>query len=184
MYISSANQTAMRARYRLTALIVAALGVSTVLYVVIGWAFAPALPRANYEWLASSHYIILGLVALAAVAVVFLRRFFLAPARLLKAGLQSVNTLLGQLYLSALVGAVLGDVVGILGVVASLVTGNREYSWRLGIAALLLIAYSFPRRGEWERAVAKVEAEKSNSVTPRTAALAAEQIKLGLGETE
>ena len=182
MYISSANQTALSARYRLTALIVAALGVSTMLYVVIGWAFAPAMPRGDYEWLAQSHYIIIGLVAVVSVAVVFLRRFFLAPARLLNAGREGISALLGQLYLCALVGAVLGDVVGILGVVASLVTGNREYSWRLGLAALLLIAYSFPRRGEWERAVAGLEAEKSN-LQP-SARMAAEQIKLGLSETE
>lgn len=75
MYISSANQTALSARYRLTALIVVALGVSTVLYVVIGWAFAPAMPRGDYEWLVNSHYIIIGLVAIVSVVVVFLRRF-------------------------------------------------------------------------------------------------------------
>lgn len=182
MYISSANQAALRARYRLTALIVVALGISTVLYVVIGWAFAPAMPRSDYEWLVNSHYIIVALVAVASVAVVFLRRFFLAPARLLKAGRQGVNAMLGRLYLCSLVGAVLGDVVGILGVVASLVTGNREYSWRLGLAALLLIAYSFPRRGEWERAVDGLEAEKNDFPPP--APMAAEQIKLGLSEIE
>lgn len=181
MYISSANQTALRARHRLTVLIVGALGISTILYVVIGWAFAPAMPRGDYEWLANSHYIIIGLVAILSVVVVFLRRFFLAPARLLKAGRQGVSALLSQLYLCSLVGAVLGDVVGILGVVASLVTGNREYSWRLGLAALLLIAYSFPRRGEWERAVVALEAEK---MAQPSAARAADQIKLGLSELE
>lgn len=182
MYISSANQTALSARYRLTSLIVIALGVSTVLYVVIGWAFAPAMPRGDYEWLRNSHYIIVGLVGVAALAVVVLRRFFLSWLRLQSAGRKGISALLSQLYLCSLVGAVLGDVVGILGVVASLMTGNREYSWRLGIAALLLIAYSFPRRGEWERAVAAMEAEKNNVQNP--AATAAEQIRLGLSETE
>jgi hypothetical protein len=179
MYISSASQTALRARYRLTSLIVAALGISTILYVIIGWAFAPAMPRADYEWLTNSHYIIIGLVAATSVAVVFLRRFFLAPAQLRTVKQQGVSALLSRLYLGSLVGAVLGDLVGILGVVASLVTGNREYSWRLGIAALLLIAYSFPRRGEWERAVAALEAEKTASPF---ASQPAEQIKLGLSE--
>ena len=182
MYISSANQTALRARYRLTALIVTALGVSTLLYVVIGWAFAPAMPRGDYEWLANSHYIIVALVGVAALAVVVLRRFFLSWPRLQNAGRKGISALLSQLYLCSLLGAVLGDVVGILGVVASLMTGNREYSWRLGLAALLLIAYSFPRRGEWERAVAAMEAEKNNLQNP--AATVAEQIRLGLHETE
>lgn len=182
MYISSANQNALRARYRLTALITAALGLSTVLYVIIGWAFAPAMPRGDYEWLTNSHYIIVGLVAIGAAVVVLLRRFFLSPDRLQSAGRQGVNALLSKLYLCSLTGAVIGDVIGILGVVASLITGNREYSWRLGLAALLLIAYSFPRRGEWERAVAGMEAEKSQASVTQSAAV--DQIKLGLNEAE
>ena len=101
---------------------------------------------------------------------------------MLSAGRRGVSSLLNQLYLASLIGAVIGDVVGILGVVASLMMGNKEYSWRLGIAALLLIAYSFPRRGEWERAVAVMEQEKSGN--PEPAAQANEQIRLGLLDTE
>lgn len=182
-YISSANQPILSARYRLTALIVVALGISTVLYVVIGWAFAPAMPRSDYDWLANSHYIIVSIVLVAALVTVFLRRFLLAPSRLLKAGRRGLSVLLNQLYMASLIGAVIGDVVGILGVVASLMTGNKEYSWRLGIAALLMIAYSFPRRGEWELAVAWMEQEKSGGAANSDAS-ANEQVKLGLLDTE
>jgi hypothetical protein len=184
IYLSNTSQKALRARYRLTAFIVAALGISTLLYVVIGWAFAPAMPRGDYLWLTNSHYVIVGLVFVVALASVLLRRFFLAAARLRRAGRQGVNALLGHLHLSALIGAVLGDVVGILGVVASLVTGNREYSWRLGIAALLMIAYSFPRRGEWEQAVALLEQEKTNAAEPQAAPLVGSEVKLGLLDAE
>ncbi len=181
-YISSANQPHLSARYRLTMLIVVALGISTLLYVLIGWAFAPAMPRANYEWLTNSHYIIICIVFIAALVTVFLRRFLLSPLRLLNAGRRGISSLLSQLYMASLIGAVIGDVVGILGVVASLMTGNKEYSWRLGIAALLLIAYSFPRRGEWERAMAGME--QNRNADPKTAAQANKQVKLGLLDTE
>ena len=184
IYISSANQKALSARHRLTSLIVIALGVSTVLYVVIGWAFAPAMPQADYAWLANSHYIIVGFVAIAAGLAVILRRFYLSPSRLFKSRQKGINSLLSQLYLCSLLGAVLGDVIGILGVVASLVTGNREYSWRLGIAALMIIAYSFPRRGEWERAVATMEHEKNNYPGSQSTTSPTEQIKLGLSDLE
>lgn len=183
-YISSANQPLLNARYRLTAFIVVALGVSTLLYVLLGWVFAPAMPRADYAWLTNSRYIIAGIVLVAALVTVLLRRFLLAPTRLLKAGQRNLGSLLSQLYLAALSGAVMGDVIGILGVVASLVTGNKEYSWRLGIAALLLILYSFPRRSEWERAVAVMEQEKSGNPDPLKAAAANEQVRLGLLDTE
>lgn len=181
-YISSANQIILSTRYRLTRLIVVALGISTILYVLIGWAFAPAMLRGDYQWLTNSLYIIVSIVFVAALVTVFLRRFLLAPSRLLNAGRKGIGSLLNQLYLASLIGAVIGDVVGILGVVASLMTGNKEYSWRLGLAALLLIAYSFPRRSEWERAVAIMEQEKSGN--PEPAASANEQIRLGLLDTE
>jgi lysylphosphatidylglycerol synthetase-like protein (DUF2156 family) len=183
-YISAAHQSMLSARYRLAALIVAALGISTVLYVIIGWFFAPAMPREDYEWLANSHYIIVSIVLVAALAAIILRRVWLAHSALLKLGRRGLSALLSRLHLSSIVGGVLGDVVGILGVVASLITGNKEYSWRLGIAAILIIAYSFPRRGEWERAVAALEQEKSSVPTPGSTATADDKIKLGLLDTE
>ena len=38
-YLSAANQKSLDSRYRLAVIIVAALGLSTLLYILIGWAF-------------------------------------------------------------------------------------------------------------------------------------------------
>ena len=58
-------------------------------------------------------------------------------------------------------------------------TGIREYSWRLGIAALMMIAYSFPRRGEWQNAVAMIEGENAS---PQADFLSRDAVRLGLSE--
>ena len=55
-----------------------------------------------------------------------------------------------------IIGAI-AEAVGISGLIFYRLTGDYQYSWRLGVVAILLILYSFPRRGEWERAVAESE---------------------------
>ncbi len=175
-YLSTANQKSLDARYRLAVIIVGALGLSTLLYILIGWAFASAMPRGGYGWLNSINLAVLVIVAV--LALLLLRRLFLAPKRLQIKARSGINAVLGSLYLASLSGAVLGDVVGIFGVVGSL-TGIREYSWRLGLAALMMIAYSFPRRGEWQNAVAMIEGENAS---PQADFLSRDAVRLGLSE--
>jgi hypothetical protein len=55
----------------------------------------------------------------------------------------------------------------IAGLVLYLLTGDYQYSWRLGVVGLFLLVYSLPRRGEWERAVA--ESAKIQSGHPQAA---------------
>ncbi len=176
-YLSAANQKSLDSRFRLAVIIVAALGLSTLLYILIGGAFAPAMPHGEYVWLNSINLAVLVLVSV--LVLLFLRRLFLAPKRLEAKARSGINAVLGSLYLASLSGAVLGDVVGIFGVVGSLMTGIREYSWRLGIAALMMIAYSFPRRGEWHKAVALIEGENAS---PNADFLSKDAVRLGLSE--
>lgn len=181
-YISSANQKTLAARYRLTAIIVGALGFSSLLYLTIGWFFAPSMPSGEYPWLSPN--IIVAVVLIAVLFVLFFRRFILSPTRLQSAAQKNGGAVLSSLYIASLVGAVIGDLVGIIGVIASLMTGVREFSLRLGIAAILLIAYSFPRRTEWERVVAFAETEKNKDFPVKSDNLPADAVRLGLTDTE
>ncbi len=174
-YLSAANQKSLDARYRLCVVIVAALGISTLLFILIGWAFSPVLPYSESRWLNSINLAVLVIVSV--LALLFIRRLFLSPKRLQMKARSGINAVLGSLYLASLTGAVMGDIVGIFGVIGSLMTGIREYSWRLGIAALMMIAYSFPRRPEWQQAVAMIEGENSAEDF-----LSRDAIKLGLSE--
>jgi hypothetical protein len=154
-YLSSADQKALNARYRSTALVVAALAASVLIYLLIGWLLTPPASSNSLD-LGKAFYLaslILGL------AVVALRRLLLSPIRLRRAAAQGLSAVLSSLGTASIIGAALGEAVGILGLLAYLLIGEFEYNWRLGVIGLLLIIYSFPRRGEWVRAASAATTE-------------------------
>ena len=165
-------------RYKLTALIVGAMGVSTVLYIVVGWFFAPQMPNGEYSWLTPNTAVAVVLVAV--VILIMSRRWLLLPGRLEAIARKNPADVLGALYLSSLSGAILGEAVGIIGLVASFLCGIRDYSWRMGIAALLIIIYSFPRRFEWNKELARAE----KVAEPAESRPTADTISLGLRDDE
>lgn len=175
-YISSRNQKSLDMRYKLTALVVGAMGVSTVLYIVVGWFFAPQMPSGEYSWLTPNTAVAVVLVAV--VILIMSRRWLLLPSRLEALARKNPAEILGALYLASLSGAILGEAVGISGLLASFLSGIRDYSWRMGIAALLIIIYSFPRRFEWSREL--VRAEKLAG--PAESKPSADTIRLGLSD--
>jgi hypothetical protein len=71
-----------------------------------------------------------------------------------QATLRGVETVLNKLMTVTIICLTAGELVGIMGLIFYFLTGDFQYSWRLGVVSILLILYSFPRRGEWERAVA------------------------------
>src|SRR5262249_55580021 len=83
--------------------------------------------------------------------VVALRRFGMA---LLGKRERPVAVVLGYLRMLTLISVVLGEVVAVIGFVAIMLARGYEYWWRLSVIGLLLILYSFPRRWDWDRAVA------------------------------
>jgi hypothetical protein len=151
-FISSTDQKTLNARYQNTALVVVALGASVVLYLVIGRVITPPRPAIDAAPWGQAFYLAALMIGLAVVAV---RRLMLSRSRLSLAAKRGTNAVFGSLGTSSIIGAALGDVVGILGLVAYLMIGDPDYSWRLGVVGLLLIIYSFPRRGEWARAVSE-----------------------------
>jgi hypothetical protein len=66
-----------------------------------------------------------------------------------------VPAILNRLTQMSLVCAALSESVAIVGLMSYLGTGNYRYSLILCLVSLLLLFYTaFPRRGEWDRAVA------------------------------
>lgn len=154
-YISSADQKTLNARYQNTALVGVALGASAVLYLVIGKLISPPATTLSDAQLQTFRYVLYAAALVLSLGVVFIRRWWMGRL----AGKTTVNAILGALGTTSIIGAALGEIVSILGLVGYMVTGDQGYSWRLGVLGLVLIMYSFPRRGEWARAVSRAAKE-------------------------
>ncbi|HYE75323.1 MAG TPA: hypothetical protein VEF04_18410 [Blastocatellia bacterium] len=156
-YISSENQKTLNATYQRTQLIVVALAVSLLLLIAMGW-IIPAQPNASYlDWTRNFYVVAIAM----GMGVIVVRRLFLSSFRLKAAKAAGIASVLNAYSMTSIIGAAIGESVGILGLVAYLLTADRQFSWRLGIVGLLIIAFSFPRRFEWLKAVREIEQDRT-----------------------
>jgi hypothetical protein len=95
--------------------------------------------------------------------VVILRRILMSKMALGQASIRGVGATLNKLTTATIVCLAIAELTAILGLVFYLMTGDYQYSWRLGGVGILLTLYSFPRRGEWERAVIASARAQSDS---------------------
>lgn len=163
-YISAEDQKALNQRYRTTVIIVMAIGISVLVYMLVAKFIPPKESPPGVEtWMQPIYS---GAIALGLV-VVALRRILMSRMFLKQAIERGVPAVLSSLQTLTIICSALAEVAGLGGLVFYLLTGDYQYSWRLGVVSLFLIAYSFPRRGEWERAVA--ESAKIKSSQPQAA---------------
>lgn len=154
-YISVAHQKTVAQTYRVSVIIVLAFCFTPILLMVLGRfinARGAALDEPTLELIKKLAY---GSALVFGVLVVLLRRFGMAA--LTGRRKRSVLAVLSHLRLLTISGAALGELVTVFGFVAFALTGDYQYCWRLGVVGLLLILYSFPRRWDWERALANAQ---------------------------
>ena len=139
-------------------MLVTGIALSVLLYMVVGRIIKPGEPAPGSEAWQKSVY---GAVLVLGLIIVVLRRVLLSGTAMNRAAAGGVSTVLRNLMTVTIVIAALAEIIAILGLVFYLLTGEDDYSWRLGVVSLFLLAYAFPRRGEWERIVTtSVEAQK------------------------
>lgn len=95
-------------------------------------------------------------VMIAGLLAVVARRFAMSPMILGAAKQRGLAAVLQTLLTMTIMLGAVAEMVGFAGLIFYLLTGDYQYSWRLGIVSLLLGLYSFPRRREWEKAVAEI----------------------------
>lgn len=150
-YISVEHQKALSQRYRVTSVIVIAYGISLLIQLLIARFIKPGEPTPGSEtWMQPiySAAIVLG------ISVVALRRIMMSKLVMGPAALRGVESVLRTLQTMTMICCSLAEIVVIGGLIFYFLTGDYQYSWRLGIVGLFLLVYSFPRRSEWERLVA------------------------------
>lgn len=162
-YIASADQKALSERYRVTVIIVLFF-VSSVIVLMITAQIVKVAPRVveTIDWVK----ILYTTALVIGLAVVMLRRVLLSRFVMRGAARKGASALLRRLMMISIIGSSLGEAVAVLGFIGYLATGAGHYIWRLGVIGLLLIVYSFPRRGEWVRNLALVPRETQDEKLP------------------
>lgn len=150
-YISTEHQKSVSQTYRTAAIIVLAFCITVFVFMLVAKFLTPSEVMPGSEsWMQPvySGVIVLGLV------VVILRRILLSNMVMGKAARRGVGHVLKNLMDMTILCCVLSELVAIAGLALYLMTGDFQYSWRLSVVSLFLLIYTFPRRGEWERAIA------------------------------
>jgi len=151
-YISVEHQRAIGERFKIASIIVFALCVSVGVFALIGLLIEPpdTLPRSE-----KLNSIIPAVVIVLAMGVIVLRRVWMSTLVMGVAMRTGVPATLNRLLQMTVVCAALSEMVAVVGFMFYLLTGNYKYSLILCLVSVLLLFYTaFPRRGEWDRAVA------------------------------
>ncbi|MFY9607958.1 MAG: hypothetical protein WAU45_05000 [Blastocatellia bacterium] len=145
------NRTRVAAAYRTAMIIALALTASIVLYIVIGLIILRSSPAVSRDELLIPFY---GGAAVFALGALAFRRLQMQGARLESvAARRGVNGLIGHLVTTTLISGALVEVVGVLGLMLSLLTGDLTHVIRLGVVALAVLVYNLPRLRPWQQAV-------------------------------
>jgi hypothetical protein len=151
-YISVENQKALAQSYRTGVRIVFIIALSVLVFMLTPWFISPGTTLPDGERWARPIFLVVIALGLVAITV---RRLLMSQLMMGKLVPRGVNALLARLLMTTVICLAIAELVGIMGFVFYLLTGDYEYSWRLGVVSLLLILYSFPRRGEWERIISR-----------------------------
>lgn len=155
-YLPTAHLKALEQTYKTTVIIGLAFCFTPLLFIGVGrFLKVPQTVITTAEQYVLLNKVAYGGALLAGLVVVGLRRLWTKVVLRVGQSQRPVPAVLKQLRLLAVLSGVFGELVAILGFVAFSLTADFQFCWRLGVVGLLLVLYSFPRRGEWERAVAK-----------------------------
>jgi hypothetical protein len=151
-YISVEHQRVIGERFKVASMVVLAFCVSVGVFALIGSLIEPPETLTYSERLNS---IIPAVVIVMAMGVIVMRRVWMSAMVMRVATRTGVSATLNRLLQMTVVCAALSELVAIVGFMFYMLTGNYKYSLMLFLVSLLLLFYTaFPRRGEWERAVA------------------------------
>ena len=151
-YISVENQKLLDERYRMGVFLALIFGASAIAFIMVARFIAPATSVPGSEKWVQPIFVAVIVIGLAVVSI---RRILMSQAMMLKLATGGANAIIDRLSKTTIICLALAELVGILGLVFYLLTGYFDYSWRLGVISLLLILYSFPRRGEWGRIISR-----------------------------
>lgn len=143
------NQVAAAHRTALT--LVLALAMSIVIYAGVGLLILDLRGASPQAQLPYSFY---AAAAALAIGSILLRRAQLHGAKLeAVAGRRGVEGLIKHLLNATILSAAIAEVIGVLALLVAFFGGDQSDVIRLGVVALAVSLYNYPRRAAWRRAV-------------------------------
>jgi hypothetical protein len=164
--ISNSTQSELTRRHRLAAMIVRFFIVLTVALVAVAFTGrAPVIGQGNPD---PGLVIFLRIViVILGIGAVTLRRTRFQAMRLQDiAALRGITGLLDTLQNTTIQVAILGGLIAALGFVLMMVTGYPVNMVFIGIAALAVLLYCYPRKAAWQRVVHGVQQSGDANDTP------------------
>jgi hypothetical protein len=164
--ISASAQSELVRRHRLAALVTRAFLVLTIAFIAVALTGrAPLIGQGNPDPTLIV-FIRISIVILGIGAVTLRRTRFSAMRLQDIAALRGISGLLATLQNTTIQVALLGGLIAILGFVLMMVTGYPVNMVFIGIAALAVLLYCYPRRAAWQRVVHGIQQEGDANDTP------------------
>jgi hypothetical protein len=139
--------------HRRASLFLTAIITSVLIYTVIALFLLSRQPaRAFSDQTRISFYAAAAFLALGSI---FYRRTQMRPIRLeVVTGLRGIKGLLKHFFQVTVVSVAMADLIGVLALVVSFVGGDRGMVLRLGVVAVAVTLFAYPRRRSWQQAAA------------------------------
>jgi hypothetical protein len=139
------------AAYRTALTLVVALALSIVIYAGVGLLI---LSLRGGSPQAQPPYSFYAAAAVLAISSILLRRAQLHRLKLeVVAGTRGVEGLIKHLLNTTILAAAIAEVIGVLALVVAFFGGDRNDVIRLGVVALAVSLFNYPRRSAWQRVV-------------------------------
>ena len=140
------------AMHRRASLVVLAIAGSILVYIAAGLyiAVSRSSPGLSPSQL-SGFYIAAVFLAFGSIAW---RRTQMRRLRLeVVTGLRGLDGLLKHFFQTTIITAALAEIIGILALVGGVMSGDKDLVVRLGVVALVVELFTYPRRRAWQQAI-------------------------------
>lgn len=157
-------QAELTRRHKAAATTVLGLIVATILLSIVAYLGQPYFKELESRPIDWAFLILVLLLGLGAIAW---RRTNFNPTRLQDiAGLEGASGLVRTFEKTTLQLALLGAGIGMVGFVSTLMTGQEFYTYRATAVAILVLAYCYPTKSSWIRAVERYTGQSDDPVPP------------------
>ncbi|HET9525521.1 MAG TPA: hypothetical protein VFO99_05105 [Pyrinomonadaceae bacterium] len=157
-------QAELTRRHKAAATTVLGLIVATILLSIVAYLGKPYFAEIESRPIDWAFLILVLMLGLGAVAW---RRTKFNPTRLQDIfGVAGVSGLIRTLEKTTLQIAFLAAGIAVIGFVATLTTGQEFYTYRATAVAVLVLAYCYPTKSSWIRAVERYGTSEEPPVTP------------------